>query len=91
MWGSDGGMRIDYPIERFRRSHIGRPGHGSQGANRLAGNALAETFVFGTIAGHEAASNARHIKAQVPDRREIKREMEDSLFLFFEFDEDYGD
>jgi len=49
---------------------------GVQGANRLAGNALAETFVFGTIAGHEAASNAHLVREQVPDRGEVKREME---------------
>lgn len=48
---------------------------GVQGANRLAGNALAETFVFGTIAGHEAASTVHLIKEQVHDPREVKREI----------------
>lgn len=35
---------------------------GVHGANRLAGNALTEVWVFGTIAGREAARRARDLK-----------------------------
>jgi len=50
---------------------------GVHGANRLAGNAITETFVFGTIAGNQAASEAkRENRINVPESEissEIKR------------------
>ncbi|MBI2868969.1 MAG: FAD-binding protein [Chloroflexi bacterium] len=49
---------------------------GLHGANRLAANALAECFVFGTIAGSEAARKAVGRKADIPDPAEIRAEAE---------------
>jgi fumarate reductase (CoM/CoB) subunit A len=50
---------------------------GVHGANRLAGNAITETFVFGTIAGNQAASEAkRENRINIPESEissEIKR------------------
>ena len=40
---------------------------GVQGANRIGGNALTETQVFGAIAGEKAAERAKAIKAPTPD------------------------
>lgn len=39
---------------------------GIQGANRMGGNALTETQVFGAIAGENAANRSRDIKKTVP-------------------------
>ena len=44
---------------------------GVQGANRLSGNALTECWVFGTIAGREAAGRVRENGRRSPDRDEI--------------------
>jgi len=49
---------------------------GVHGANRLAGNALADTFVFGAIAGNQAASLAIGAKQIMSDKSEIKMEAE---------------
>jgi succinate dehydrogenase/fumarate reductase flavoprotein subunit len=50
---------------------------GVHGANRLAGNAITETFVFGTIAGNQAASEAKkQNRINIPESEissEIKR------------------
>lgn len=43
---------------------------GLHGANRLAGNAIAETFVFGTIAGKQAASEAE--REDIPNIPEVE-------------------
>lgn len=49
---------------------------GVHGANRLAGNALTEVFVFGTIAGNNAAQKALDAGRLAPSSSEIKAEME---------------
>jgi succinate dehydrogenase/fumarate reductase flavoprotein subunit len=50
---------------------------GVHGANRLAGNAITETFVFGTIAGNQAAAEAeKKNNLHVPEKEvsnELKR------------------
>ena len=51
---------------------------GIQGANRLAGNALTDIFVFGAIAGKEAAERAS--KTMVPDaNKQLVKEEVDRL------------
>jgi fumarate reductase (CoM/CoB) subunit A len=49
---------------------------GVNGANRLGGNALAETFVFGKISGENAAKQALTGKTGPPDPRQISAETE---------------
>ncbi|MFC1977892.1 FAD-binding protein [Chloroflexota bacterium] len=49
---------------------------GVHGSNRLNGNALADTFVFGTIAGNQAASLATRTKKIMSGQSEIKTEVE---------------
>jgi succinate dehydrogenase/fumarate reductase flavoprotein subunit len=46
------------------------------GANRLSGNALTEVWVFGTIAGREAAGRAKEDKSDVRFTEEIAAEIE---------------
>jgi fumarate reductase (CoM/CoB) subunit A len=49
---------------------------GVHGGNRLGGNALADTQVFGAIAGESAAEFARHAKHLGVNRDEILKEFE---------------
>lgn len=49
---------------------------GVNGANRLGGNALAETFVFGKIAGQNAAQRAKTGKKGPEAKREISKEVD---------------
>ena len=49
---------------------------GVNGANRLGGNALAETFVFGKIAGQMAAQRARAEKKAPEARKEVSQEVD---------------
>ncbi len=49
---------------------------GVNGANRLGGNALAETFVFGKIAGQMAAQRARVEKKAPEGRKEAVQEVD---------------
>ena len=48
---------------------------GVHGANRLAGNAITETFVFGTIAGNQAANEAKREKRINVSESAISSEM----------------
>lgn len=61
---------------------VGEVCGGMHGANRLAGNALAEIFSMGGIAGRNAAINAReNDKSSVPEEQiEKERERLESLF-----------
>jgi fumarate reductase (CoM/CoB) subunit A len=58
---------------------------GVNGANRLGGNALAETFVFGKIAGQMAAQRARAEKKAPEVRKEASQEV-DRLRAMASFD-----
>ena len=49
---------------------------GAQGANRLASNAIGEILVFGTIAGHRAASRASKVSHVPAPQSEITSEIE---------------
>ena len=49
---------------------------GVNGANRLGGNALAETFVFGKIAGQKAAQRARAEKKVPEAQKETSKEVD---------------
>jgi succinate dehydrogenase/fumarate reductase flavoprotein subunit len=49
---------------------------GVHGANRLAGNALTEVFVFGTIAGEQAARLAAGDQPVAPEEAEVLQEVE---------------
>ena len=48
---------------------------GVHGANRLAGNAITETFVFGTIAGNQAASEAKKENSLNVPEKEVSNEL----------------
>ncbi len=47
---------------------------GVHGANRLGSNALTEAWVFGAVAGREAAGYAKRVDAAAPPASEIQRE-----------------
>jgi succinate dehydrogenase/fumarate reductase flavoprotein subunit len=49
---------------------------GVHGANRLSGNALTEAWVFGAIAGREAARRAKETDAGSPPRDEVAAELQ---------------
>jgi len=49
---------------------------GAHGANRLGGNALTEVWVFGTIAGREAAMRAQETDTEPLPADEVATEME---------------
>ncbi len=49
---------------------------GAHGANRLAGNAITEILVFGTIAGNSAATRASKIKKVPAPQSEVLAEVE---------------
>jgi len=54
----------------------GEVGSGIHGANRLAGNAITETLVFGMIAGDNAASRASKMAVVSAPRNEVLAEVE---------------
>src|ERR1700761_9091704 len=64
-----GGIRVNETLET-RVSGLFACGEaigGANGANRLSGNAITETFVFGARAGHQAASHAMRRPAPPAD------------------------
>jgi succinate dehydrogenase / fumarate reductase flavoprotein subunit len=63
-----GGVRVDENLETRIPGLFacGEATGGANGANRLSGNAITETFVFGARAGHFAASHARRQPAAIP-------------------------
>ena len=58
-----GGVKINHQAETEREGlwAAGEVCSGVHGANRLGGNALAEVFVFGSIAGKQAAAQAAKV------------------------------
>ena len=73
-----GGAKIDEGTETGidRLYAAGEVCAGVNGANRLGGNALAETFVFGKIAGQKAAQRARAEKKVPEAQKEISKEVD---------------
>jgi len=73
-----GGARINEKTETCidRLYAAGEICAGVNGANRLGGNALAETFVFGKIAGDQAAQRALAGETDPPDPNQISAEVE---------------
>jgi fumarate reductase (CoM/CoB) subunit A len=55
---------------------VGEVSGGVHGANRLAGSALTEVFVFGDIAGEKAALWAEKEKLVPPEEAEVKEEID---------------
>lgn len=78
-----GGIRINEKCETNVAGLFaaGEAAGGVHGANRLAGNALAECMVFGQIAGREAARWRRQ-EAGAVDHAAISREVERRSVLF---------
>jgi fumarate reductase (CoM/CoB) subunit A len=74
-----GGIKINTDCETNLENlyAAGEATSGVHGANRLGGNALADTQVFGKAAGLKSAENARHKEIIEPDQQiiddEIKR------------------
>lgn len=73
-----GGVKIDENTETCveRLYAAGEVCAGVNGANRLGGNALAETFVFGRIAGEKAAQRALAGETCFADPGELSAEVE---------------
>ena len=67
---------------------VGEVSAGMHGANRLAGNALAEIFAMGGIAGRSAAVSAKENDLSTTPDNEIERERERLENLFAETGED---
>jgi succinate dehydrogenase/fumarate reductase flavoprotein subunit len=64
-----GGVKINHQAQTERDGlwAAGEVCSGVHGANRLGGNALAEVFVFGSIAGKQAAAQAKKVpQAAIP-------------------------
>jgi succinate dehydrogenase/fumarate reductase flavoprotein subunit len=73
-----GGVMIDVEA-RTRLDGLYAAGEvcgGVHGANRLTSNALTEIFVFGTVAGRNAALRAAGMEMPSPDERELSDERE---------------
>jgi succinate dehydrogenase / fumarate reductase, flavoprotein subunit len=64
-----GGIRVDETLESGISGLFacGEAIGGANGANRLSGNAITETFVFGARAGHQAALKAKRRAMPSPD------------------------
>jgi len=64
-----GGIRVDDMLESGVAGLFacGEAIGGANGANRLSGNAITETFVFGARAGHHAALRAARQSMTLPD------------------------
>ncbi|MCD7782076.1 MAG: fumarate reductase subunit A [Methanosphaera sp.] len=73
-----GGIRINTKCESNIENlyAAGESTSGVHGANRLGGNALADTQVFGNIAGIEAATNAKSSELLDADENEVNAEIE---------------
>lgn len=73
-----GGIRIDGNCESNVKNLFaaGEATSGVHGANRLGGNALADTQVFGNIAGEQSSKRAQESELECPDESEIKDEIE---------------
>jgi succinate dehydrogenase / fumarate reductase flavoprotein subunit len=56
---------------------VGEVAAGLHGANRLGGNSLTETLVFGRRAGEAAAAFSRKIEAQMRSRRVVNEALDD--------------
>ncbi|MBI4763902.1 MAG: FAD-binding protein [Deltaproteobacteria bacterium] len=72
-----GGVKINEETETGvdRLYAAGEVCGGVNGANRLGGNALAESFVFGKIAGRKAAQRARSKRSLPETAKEASREL----------------
>lgn len=72
-----GGIKIDGNCESNIENLFaaGEATSGVHGANRLGGNALADTQVFGNIAGIESAKRAKNSDFENPDEKEIRDEI----------------
>lgn len=72
-----GGIRIDGNCESNVKNLFaaGEATSGVHGANRLGGNALADTQVFGNIAGIQASKRAKDTELEKPDEKEIELEI----------------
>lgn len=83
-----GGARINTHCETTVKNlyAAGEAEAGVHGANRLGGNALAETQVFGKIAGESAAKNA--LNTEFASNNEFVKSEEDSISSLFK-DGDY--
>ena len=73
-----GGVRINENTETSvdRLYAAGEVCAGVNGANRLGGNALAEIFVFGKIAGQRAAERALAVETVPEDQNELSSEVD---------------
>jgi fumarate reductase (CoM/CoB) subunit A len=73
-----GGIRIDGNCETSVENLFaaGEATSGVHGANRLGGNALADTQVFGNIAGIQSSKRAQNIELDDIDENEIKSEID---------------
>ena len=73
-----GGIRIDGNCESIVENLFaaGEATSGVHGANRLGGNALADTQVFGNIAGVQSSKRAQETELENPDESEIKAEID---------------
>lgn len=73
-----GGIRIDGNCESNVKNLFaaGEATSGVHGANRLGGNALADTQVFGNIAGVQSSKRAQETELEKPDESEIKAEID---------------
>lgn len=73
-----GGIRINGSCESNVKNLFaaGEATSGVHGANRLGGNALADTQVFGNIAGLQASKRADEINFEEIDKEEINSEIE---------------
>lgn len=74
-----GGIKINERGETEREGlwAAGEVCSGVHGANRLGGNAIAEIFVFGTVAGREAASFAGKANLTEPAPESINEALDD--------------
>ena len=72
-----GGIRIDGNCESNIKNLFaaGEATSGVHGANRLGGNALADTQVFGNIAGVQSSKRAQETDLEQPDKKEIDDEI----------------
>lgn len=73
-----GGIRIDGNCESNVKNLFaaGEATSGVHGANRLGGNALADTQVFGNIAGIKSSQRAKMTEIENPDEEEIQSEID---------------
>lgn len=71
-----GGIRINEKCETKVEGlyATGEVAGGIHGANRLGGNALTETMVFGSMAGRQATDYAKHVKISIIEKKHIKEE-----------------